>query len=593
MKQPAAAGLLAAFLLFPVQGCTESAGHEAPAPLVAPDGSVDWSVYHTAAETHRIMREFEALHPHLVELEVIGHSIHGQELLLATITNRETGPHHEKPAMYVDGGIHSRELTGSQVALYWMAYLLNGYGSDPQVTRLLDTRAFYVHPKFNPDGSDLVLSDDVFLRSTPRPVDENGDGVPDSDPPEDLTGNGRILQMRVPDPEGRFVKDDRDPRIMRPRARDDEGPFYTLMTEGVDRNGDGVINSDGLGGIDMNRNWPRNWERWHLQPGSGDFPLSEPETYHVAHFLNRHRNISLILHGHTSGGFIFRLPSAMDPGEFDPSDEALVIHLSDWYTRDTGRPVRPSAVHAVERRYGTLIQWAYSDFGIVGYVPEYSPGPEHWVPDYGDKGYVDEADWHRFNEEEFGGRYFSDWEPYEHPQLGPVEIGGWWRLFWGQNPPHPLLERELEVQIPWHLHMAEQTPLLELDEPSVRPGEGGGGAAGEGFVVEVTVRNTGFLPTNVTERGLEGRAEADGTGSWQVARAPLVVLELEGGGVVDGTPWRRIDHLAGSSPHSPGVTARERTVRFEVRRHSPDAAFQVTVYGEKGGIVRTGRVPLR
>jgi hypothetical protein len=590
MTQPAAAALLAVLLLCPVQGCSESAGKEAHAPLVAPDGAVDWSVYHTAAETHRIMREFEALYPHLVELEVIGRSMRGQELLVAKITNRETGPHHEKPAMYVDGGIHSRELTGSQVALYWMAYLLNGYGTDPRVTRLLDTRAFYVHPKFNPDGSDLVLSDDVFLRSTPRPVDENGDGVPDSDPPEDLTGNGRILQMRVPDPDGRFVKDPRDPRILRPRTPGDAGPFYTLMTEGVDRNGDGIINSDGLGGIDMNRNWPRNWERWHLQPGSGDFPLSEPETYHVAHFLNRHRNVSLILHGHTSGGFVFRLPSAMDPREFDRSDEALVVHLSEWYTEDTGRPVRPSAVHPVDRRYGTLIQWAYSDFGVVGYVPEYSPGPEHWVPDYDGKGDVDEADWHRFNEQEFGGRYFSDWEPYDHPQLGAVEIGGWWRLFWGQNPPHPLLERELEVQIPWHLYMAEKTPLLEVDEPVVRSGAGGDG--GEGYVVEVTVRNTGFLPTNVTERGLEGHREEDGTVSWQVARAPLVVLELEGGEVVDGTPWREIGHLAGSSPHSPGVAERERTVRFQVERRAPDATFHVTVYGEKGGTVRSGTVGL-
>lgn len=573
-------------------GCTEIGGREAPAPLVAPDGSVDWSVYHTAAEARQIMRELEALHPHLVELEVIGTSIWGQELLVAKLTNQETGPHHEKPAMYVDGGIHSRELTGSQVALYWMAHLLNGYGSDPRVTELLDTRSFYVHPKFNPDGSDLVLAEDVFLRSTPRPVDENEDGIADSDPPEDLTGNGKILQMRVPDPDGRFVKDPDDPRIMRPRSEEDPGPFYTLMTEGVDRNGDGIINSDGLGGIDMNRNWPRNWERWHLQPGSGDFPLSEPETYHVAHFLNAHRNVSLILHGHTSGGFVYRLPSAMDPREFDGNDEALVIHLADWYTRDTGRPIRPSAVHPVDRRYGTLIQWAYSDFGIVGYVPEYSPGPEHWVPDYDQNGSVDESDWHRFNEEELGGRYFQDWEHYDHPQLGPVEIGGWWRLFWGQNPPHDLLERELEVQIPWHLYMAEQTPLLEVDEPVVRSTAAGEGEAGERFRVEVTVRNVGFLPTNVTERGLAGREEEDGSVRLQVARAPLVVLDVEGADVVDGHSRRRIGHLAGSSLYSPGVSEGERTVRFEVERRSPGATFQVTVHGEKGGTVRTRRVTL-
>ena len=583
---PALSWVAAGLLL--TTACVPESPARPGAPLVGQDGSVDWSVYHTAAQAHQIMRELEALYPDLVELESIGESIWGQDLLVATVTNPETGPHHEKPAMYVDGGIHSRELTGSQVALYWMAWLLNNYGSDSRVTELLDTRTFSIHPKFNPDGSDLVLEQDVFLRSTPRPVDVNGDGIPDSDPPEDLTGNGRILQMRVPDPDGSWFIDPDDSRIMRERTPESEGPFYSLITEGVDRNGDGVINSDGLGGIDMNRNWPRNWERWHLQPGSGDFPLSEPETYHVAHFLNRHRNVSLILHLHTSGGFIFRLPSAMDPAEFDENDEALVIHLADWYTRDTGRPVRPSAVHAVERRYGTLIQWAYSDFGVIGYVPEFSPPPAQWVPDYDEKGYVDESDWHRLNDEEFGGRYFSDWEPFDHPQLGPVEIGGWWRLFWGQNPPHPLLERELEVQIPWFLYMAEQTPMLEVDEPSVEAVEG----AGETFEVRVTVRNIGFLPTNVTERGLVGREEDDGTVRLQVAEPPLVVLEVEGGEVVDGYHRRRIGHLAGGSPFSAGVGDREITLRFLVERREPGATIRATVHGEKGGTVRSDRIHL-
>jgi hypothetical protein len=215
------------------------------------------------------------------------------------------------------------------------------------------------------------------------------------------------------------------------------------------------------------------------------------------------------------------------------------------------------------------------------------------VPDYDGKGYVDESDWHRFNDQEFDGRYFYDWEPYDHPQLGTIEIGGWWRLFWGQNPPHELLERELEAQIPWYLYLAEQTPLLEVAEPEVRlVAAGSGEGSADRYVVEVTVRNAGFLPTNVTERGLVGLEEEDGTVRFQVTRSPLVVLELEGAEVVDGTPWRRIGHLAGSSPHSAGAGERERTIRFEVAKDGGEAAFRVIVHGEKGGTVRTDRVAL-
>jgi hypothetical protein len=567
------------------EGRSPGPGQNAPT-LVAADGSVDWNTFHDHAQTVQIMGEFAELYPHLTNLRVIGQSYLGADIHLMEVTNFGTGPAEEKPAMYIDGGIHARELTSSQVALYALAYLLNQYGNDPRITELLDTRAFYIRPKFNPDGSDLALHEDQWLRSTVRPLDENEDGIADSDPPMDLDGDGRILQMRVPDPAGEWRKDTRDPRIMVRREAGDAGPFYRLEREGIDGNGDGRIASDGIGGIDMNRNFPRNWDRAHIQDSGGAFPLSEPETYATVEFIDAHRNIYSIYHGHTSGGFVFRLPSAMNPDSLDRADLDLIVHLGDYYTRDTGRPVVPSATHPTDRRYGTLIQWGYSDHGIIGWVPEFSPPPEQWVPDLDGDGEVTEHDWHLYNEREFGGRYFQDWTPYDHPQLGEVEIGGWWTLFWGQNPPWERVERELEVQIPWILHLAEQGPLLEMDEPRIIP-------LGEGIhQVEVTVRNTGFLPTNLTERGLEGRVMPDGRIMRQVARSPLVILEVEGGTVLEGNGRVRIPHMAGSSPFSPGVSGRERTVRFQVGREAGEGEIRVVVEGEKGGTLRWGPIPL-
>lgn len=555
-------------------------------PLVGPQGQVSWDRYHTAEEAHRILREFASLYPDLVEVRSIGTSLRGAELLVAEVTNRRTGPAHEKPALYLDGGIHARELTGSEVVLYVLAYLVNGYGKDPRVTALLDRSTFYLRPKFNPDGSDLVLAEDQFLRSNVRPVDEDGDGLLDEDPPEDLDGDGRILSMRVPDPQGNLRLGDDDPRILVPRRPGDPGPFYRLVREGVDNDGDGALNEDGIGGVDMNRNFPRNWERRHIQDGSGDFPLSEPETYATLHFLNEHRNVGILVHGHTSGGFVYRLPSAMDPAQFDPADEALVVHLGEFYTRTTGRRVIPSATHATERRYGTLIQWAYSDQGAIGFVPEYSPPPERWVPDADGDGEISEKDWHRLNDERFGGKYFRNWTPYTHPQLGAVEIGGWHTLFWGQNPPVELLEGELEVQVPWILYLAEQLPRIEVGEPRVRP------LGQDRFQVEVTVTNTGFLPTNLTEQGLVGRRLRDGTLADQVAAPPLAILEVQGAVVEGGHGRKRIGHLAGSSPFSAGVKERSATVAFVVRRLEPDAAVQITVASDKAGTARTAAVQL-
>jgi hypothetical protein len=96
-------------------------------------------------------------------------------------------------------------------------------------------------------------------------------------------------------------------------------------------------------------------------------------------------------------------------------------------------------------------------------------------------GVVTEADLHRYNVEVVGGRFFTDWASFDHPDLGPVMIGGWHTKYWGQNPPNELLERELAVQVPWILHLARQSPLIEVDGPRIRD------LGDDRFEVEVTV----------------------------------------------------------------------------------------------------------
>jgi len=577
------ASVLTACLLAPPAGAWGQA-----VSLVSPDGAVDWNRFYTAGETNQILRELADLYPELTEVYPIGESLLGQPLMVIEITNEATGPAAEKPALYVDGGIHAAELTGSAVATYLIGALLNGYGHDPRITRLLDGTVFYVRPKFNPDGSDLVLLHDQPLRSTTRPVDDDEDGVPDDDPPNDLDGDGWIMQMRIPDPAGPFVADPDDPRILiRDAAGTRAGARYRVETEGIDDDGDGAINEDGFGGIDMNRNFPRNWERWHIQPGAGDFPLSEPETRAAVEFIDAHRNITGIVHGHTSGGFVYRLPSASPPSTFPEIDLQLILHLGEEYTRTTGRPVIPSSTDPVEHRYGTLISWGYWDQGVIGWVPEYSPGPSEWVTDYDEDGEISQAEQLRFDDEELGGRYFVEWTPFQHPTLGRVEIGGWRTRFWGQNPPPEFLEAETAKQVPWILYLAEQAPRLELAEPTVT-------ALGDGtFRVDATVSNAGYLPTSITDRGVVGRERPDGTTDRQVVRAPAVRLRAVGVEIVDGPARRVIPHLAGSNPYLRAVTETSRTVSWVVRPTGAERAVRVTASSDKAGTVRSGwvRVP--
>ncbi|MFT5143182.1 MAG: hypothetical protein ACI80V_003713 [Rhodothermales bacterium] len=558
--------------------------------LVGSDGKVAFDHYHTWQETHSILESWANKYPDLTEVYSIGKSYEGVDLMVMAVTNEATGPASEKPALYLDGGIHAAELTGSEVAMYTLEYLLTNYGIDPEVTGLLDTRAFYVRPKFNPDGSNLVLTTDQSLRSTVHPVDQDFDGLIDEDPSEDLDGDGWITTMRRPSADGAFCADSRDSRILLRRADAEEGAVcYERIPEGIDNDSDGRWSEDGTGGIDMNRNFPRNWERWHLQPGAGDFPLSEPETYAAVNFLNEHRNVAFIIHGHTAGGFVYRLPSASAPSLFNTTDLALIDDLSSFYTESTGRPVIPSATHPTEHRYGTLISFGYWDHGVVGWVPEYSPGPSEWVPDSDGDGEIDELDHHAYNDSAFGGRYFSDWTTFEHPQLGPVEIGGWHNKYWGQNPPAELLLQEVQAQVPWILYVAGRTPLLSVGDPEVEP-------LGEGrYRIRVTVRNDGSLATHLTERGHEGREIEGGRLVQQVVNPPTVSLETEGARIVEGgdgvVPSSRatLPHLAGTSGITSAVGSSEHVVEWVVES---DGRFAVraVAQADKGGTARSGWV---
>src|SRR5687767_1334597 len=98
-------------------------------------------------ELTEILEALAAEYPTLLELSLIGKSFEDRPIWLCTITNRATGSHDEKPAFWIDANIHATELTGGTAALHLVHRLVTGYGSDDKVTRVLDTRCFYVVPR--------------------------------------------------------------------------------------------------------------------------------------------------------------------------------------------------------------------------------------------------------------------------------------------------------------------------------------------------------------------------------------------------------------------------------------------------------------
>ena len=150
---------------------------------------------------------------------------------------------------------------------------------------LVDERVFYIAPTVNPDGRWHFLHDPQTPHSSRwnrRPYDDDQDGRADEDGYDALDGDGHITQMRRKVKGGRLKVSGDDPRLLVPVEPGEEGEYELLGLEGIDNDGDGLVNEDPPGGYDLNRNWPADWQPDHLQPGAGDYPLCWPETRAVA-----------------------------------------------------------------------------------------------------------------------------------------------------------------------------------------------------------------------------------------------------------------------------------------------------------------------
>ncbi|MEO1290339.1 MAG: M14 family metallopeptidase, partial [Chloroflexota bacterium] len=257
---------------------------------------VSFDRYYRYDELTQIIHAFAEEYPNLVTVESIGKTYEGRDIWLLTITNSETGDASEKPAVWVDANIHASEVSGSSAALHLVHILTTQYGENDKVTLAVDTRTFYVIPRISADGAEWALADKPkIIRSSTRPYPYNEEPL-EGLTSEDVDGDGRILTMRIEDPNGRWKVHDEDPRLMVKREPDDYGgTYYRIYGEGLAENYDGITLNPKprKEGLDLNRNFPNDWQPQNKQFGAGNFPLSEPETYAFAKAVDNRRNICL------------------------------------------------------------------------------------------------------------------------------------------------------------------------------------------------------------------------------------------------------------------------------------------------------------
>lgn len=417
----------------------------------------------------------------------------GRDVWLVTLTDPATGAADDKPAYYVQGGIHAQEAAGTTAVMHLLLTLIR----DEQARRRLRDIAFYLVPRVNPDGMEYALTTRAPIRSRLEPNDRRNALIP-----KDMNGDGRILSMRWEDPAGAYRVDPVDPRLMILREPGDAGPFYTMVSEGIIRDYDGTEIAPGMRTVDMNRNYAANWKPISV---AADYPFSEPEVRAVGEFTLRHRNIFAGVDFHCGTNAILRLTAGSD-ADLNQSDLELTLRLGRLAETVTGLPLLSLNEYGDTWRKKTLLpgssnQWAYHRLGISHYVVELGNGfnsagitaREYFQADARTRS-VEFMRRVLQCHDEHDSDIFVPWQPFDHPQLGRVDIGGIL-----QGNAYFMVPDCMASVIPrttsFVLRHAAFHPHLILSDLRVD------GCGGDVYRVRATVANIGGLGTIVMQGG--------------------------------------------------------------------------------------------
>ena len=474
-----------------------------------PEHTLDltWDRWLDHADLGERMRLMARTWPEFLTLSSMGDSYGGRELWVMTINNPRTGNELDKAGMFIEANVHGNEIQGGELCLYTIWYLMENYGRIDEITRLVDERVFYIAPTVNPDGRDFFMHGaGSGARTGHVPVDSDGDGLFDEDGADDLNGNGIIEQIRKYVPgEGTHRINANDPRIMETVPRGEVGDWVLLGSEGLDNDGDGRVNEDPVGGYDPNRNYAADWQPTYIQGGAMDYPFQLPEARATQDFLAAHPNIAGAQSYHNTGGMLLRGPGTAWHGTYSASDIRVYDEIGEngerilpWYNYI----ILWQGLYAV---HGGSIDWTSDGHGIISFSNELWNGGGMYYQSpllqdqQRDASSPISGQRSRFFFDdflEFGDQYM-DWAPFDHPQYGQVEMGGWKKTANRIQPRFMNMEL-FHRNMAFTLYHADQMPLMAI--PAARVEQ----VSGDVYKVQVDIRNDRLIPT-ITARASQNR----------------------------------------------------------------------------------------
>lgn len=370
--------------------------------------------FHNYQEICDYLFAAQKAYPNLMKLESLARTSEGRDIWCATLS--KGGNSDQKPAFYVQGGIHAQEGMGITCSLNFMWTVLE---QNPQI---LENVTVYILPCVNPDGSDMCVNTGFAIRSKM----ERMDGVENGVIPQDLNGDGKILFMRWEDPNGYYVQLPECGDVMVPRRAGDKGPFYSMTTEGIVENYNGGKLRHGFRDLDFNRQYASGWKD---NPNAGDFPGNHTEPSTIMRFLANHSNIFMMMDVHCgTRALIYSVPSNIQDARFFKNLAALGSRITGIEAVPGNRYGKPTDAPS-GLTLGTARGFCNDELGIPTLTVELGNGYNSLgmtakeifdAPLYERELISKIVAMHAAK----GKTVAYPWQKINHPQLGEVEVGG-------------------------------------------------------------------------------------------------------------------------------------------------------------------------
>jgi carboxypeptidase T len=117
--------------------------------------------YHSYTEVTAEVAAVAAAHPDIVKRFSIGKSYQGRDIWAVKISDNVNVDEAEPEVMF-DGTHHADEHMATEMTLHIMHWLVDGYGVDPRITNIVNTREVWIIFVVNPDGAEFDISGGHF-----------------------------------------------------------------------------------------------------------------------------------------------------------------------------------------------------------------------------------------------------------------------------------------------------------------------------------------------------------------------------------------------------------------------------------------------